>query len=195
MVGCGSIGSRRARLLAEMGHEVGLVDADATRSHPLFVELAIRYVDDGRAFHFRGTLAGAMLEPWDAVFVCTPAGTHLAVAREVIEAGCRGLFIEKPLSTSIDGVAELVADCEARGVVTMGACNMRWAYGPIPAPGDRETIYADCMGPLSAWGPGHERYRANGIVLESLIHEIDLCAWVAGPITEIMESEVDDDSR
>lgn len=177
VIGCGSIGARRARLLDEMGHEVGVYDSDVGR--------AARVRPPGRPRGFPVVMVPLVhsyrIDRWDAAFVCTPAQTHLAVAREVIEAGCRALFIEKPLSTSMDGVAELVEECERRGVVTMGACNMRWAYGGHPT--DRphvERLSLETSGPLSGWRAGAaETYRANGIILESAIHDLDLAsAWL-----------------
>lgn len=171
VVGCGSIGARRARLLAEMGHEVDGQDDDLLRAAKATNGHAVSKI---MAYHLRA--------PYDAAFVCTPARSHLQVAHDVIAAGIKGLFIEKPLSSSMDGIPELIEQCELRGVVTMGACNMRWAYGPGPI--DCAGILLESTAPLSSWRAGAaEFYRANGIVLEAVIHEIDVLADKLGPIT------------
>lgn len=185
VVGCGSIGSRRARLLAGMGHEVWAFDSEPWKADAI----------GGRV----GTLDAASVpatlaaREFAAVFVCTPAHTHLAVAREAITAGCRGLFIEKPLSTSLDGIPRLVAECEARGVVTMGACNMRLAY-PQPIPVDHVSF--ETSGPLSGWRSGAaDDYRRSGILLESAMHDLDLAIHWQGPITDLVAWGDDDHVR
>lgn len=186
IVGCGSIGSRRARLLAEMGHEVACYDADYERARAVAYEIH----GQGGASYIRYGAVGDPRRPWqDVAFVCTPAATHVATARAVATEGLRGLFIEKPLSTSMAGIPELIAECEKRGVVTMGACNMRWAY---PAWSDRRFRPKDVahaafysFGALDGWRPGaREAYAGNGIALESAIHEMDLAAHMFGPITD-----------
>lgn len=185
VIGCGSIGSRRARLLAEMGHEVMLFDADTNRAMA-----AYRAIDHPAV---TASIFGNVWTGWgdqgddepgyDAAFICTPAHTHWGAAWEAMDAGIKGLFIEKPLATTMAGIPELVAECEKRGVVTMGACNIRWAYGD-PRPADYFSAWTS--GPLSGWRAGAaEAYRGNGIVLESAIHDIDLAAHWMGPITKV----------
>ena len=169
IVGAGSVGSRRARLLAEMGHEVMIYDTDEARADKLACAIGVPIVP---CLYMAG---------WSATFVCTPAATHLPVAAEVIKAGCKGVFIEKPLSTSLLAVRNVVEECERRGVVTMGACNMRWAYGSNIHTGYHTSI--ETSRPLSGWRVGApEAYAGNGIVMEAAIHDLDLAVWLNGPI-------------
>lgn len=179
IVGCGSIGSRRARLLAEMGHEVALFDVRSFADPKDDYEwLAVRIDRDG-------DLALDKLSGMDAAFVCAPAATHVEIARQCIEAGV-ATFIEKPLALTMDGIPELVAEAERWGVVTMGACNMRWAYrelfdGPVPYSATFEV-----RKPLSAWRVGaEEAYRRNGIVLEAAIHEMTVAHQRFGEIHDM----------
>ena len=197
IVGAGSIGSRRARLLAEMGHEVTLYDLDQTRASCAAGGAGCAVWDqEGRRSPF-----GPNGEPWsgrwqfDAAFVCTPADTHIRMANHCISAGWRGLFIEKPLSTSMDGIPELIAECEARGVVTMGACNMRWAYPRTHELWPRVSI--EDSRPLDDWRPGaRDAYGQSGIVLEAGIHWLDLAAALIGRIEEVeLEAEGCDDDH
>lgn len=178
IVGCGSIGSRRARLLAEMGHKVTVMDAEMYRAAALIYEVP-------------GIIASSLgnvdvLANADATFVCTPAHTHLAISRESLNAGRKALFIEKPLSTSMDGVAELVAECERRGVVTMGACNMRWAYRDVQRAYWVKEAALCVAKPLSSWRAGaSDAYRPSGLMLECAIHELDLAYHFCGPIVGV----------
>lgn len=196
VVGCGSIGSRRARLLAEMGHSLDVYDPDEDAMREAIKRLLLLFHRLPRV-RPRWTADKAEALSWqaDAVFVCTPANTHLAVAREITQAGCRGLFVEKPLSVSMDGIAELVEECAKRGIVTMGGCNMRWAYSDVDLrrPSTGEVDFVVCK-PLAAWRPGaEETYRPNGIVLEAAIHEMDVATSRLGPIIGLNAIGCDDE--
>lgn len=179
VTGCGSIGSRRARLLVEMGHTVMCHDADTDRAVELYHALG----PNAKASLGGNVWTGAE-DGYDAVFVCTPAATHLGVMREALPYlnERSGLFVEKPLSLSMDGISWLLADLGDTRLVTMGACNMRWAYRAMPDPG-RQTLVLVVSRPLSEWRAGAEdAYRANGIVLEMAIHEMDLAFAEHGEI-------------
>src|SRR5262249_15574867 len=55
----------------------------------------------------------------DAVSICTQSGTHAAIARDVVDAGAKAVFCEKPMadsSTDAESIREL---CERRGVVLL----------------------------------------------------------------------------
>jgi predicted dehydrogenase len=135
----------------------------------------------------------------DAVFVCTPASRHLAVALPAARAGCH-LFLEKPLAAGREGVAELLDEVERRRLVTMVGFDLRFEPGLIRA---RELLDRGAIGPLRSlrcevgqhladWRPGRD-YRetvsarsalGGGVILE-LCHELDLALWLAGPAAAV----------
>ena len=97
VAGCGSIGMRHLRNLAHLGIGPLLVyDPDRQRST--------------KAAGAVGANPLTSLEEapslW-AAFICSPTNRHLPVARAVLERGAH-LFIEKPISDSLEGVAELL---------------------------------------------------------------------------------------
>lgn len=73
----------------------------------------------------------AMLEEArpDIVSIATPDDTHFALARTILDHGpsVRALLCEKPLATSLDEAADLVALAETRGVVLAVAHLRRYA--------------------------------------------------------------------
>ena len=77
-------------------------------------------------------LDAALAERPDAVLVCNPSALHLPVALEAARAGC-ALFIEKPISDSLDGVAELLPG--GRRPWPRRACRLPAAVPPEPDPG------------------------------------------------------------
>ncbi len=54
----------------------------------------------------------------DGVIIATPAGSHFALAKEVIDAG-KHVFVEKPLATKVAEVDEISKRAAARNVVVM----------------------------------------------------------------------------
>lgn len=186
VIGCGSIGGRRARILAEMGHEVEGYDLDGVRHYYEGGAGDVSYFAD----HVPGcdNLAGN-IDRADAVLICTPPETHLTLARQALEAGVKGLYVEKPLALSMDGWPELVAGAE--GVITMGACNLRFdeRLGGLGGQGDGPWHFSTEAATWSLemgqhakyWNPNHQPI---SLILDS-IHELDLLVQIAGPISKI----------
>lgn len=181
VIGCGSIGSRRARILAEMGHEVWACDRDEQK--------AIALKDEGmavRACEIWCTAvewADSYGEPIDAAFICTPPNTHVALAMFCVDEGIKGLFVEKPLGLTKDAAFSLGYP-DSPSLVTMGACNMRFDERVALA---RDKMigapwYAVRMGQHEKyWSPTHEK---QTMILDD-IHELDLLRYVVGPIKAI----------
>lgn len=125
IVGLGGIGQRHARnLRALLGDHLDLIayrvrglshvispqlEADASRN--IEMELGIRSFSN---------LGEALAEQPAVAFVCNPSSMHVGAAKACLQAGC-DLFVEKPLSDRMDGVAELVrlAD-EAKRIAMVG---------------------------------------------------------------------------
>jgi predicted dehydrogenase len=60
----------------------------------------------------------ALLQQCDAVMIATPVLTHYSLVKEALEAG-KGVFVEKPLSSSSAEALELIQLAEQRGCVLM----------------------------------------------------------------------------
>lgn len=195
VIGYGSIGARHAGNLLQLGHAVGVVEPDEGRRAAA--------ADTGVEV-FEG-LPGALgdFRP-EAALVCTPSNAHVAPALQCARAGCH-LFVEKPLSTSLDGVEELAAECEARGLVTMVGCNMRFhpAVARVrellgsglglgsPLWGDFEWGYWLPFARPADWRDSYMANRAlGGDLLFDDIHELDLACWIMGePIGVLATAE------
>ena len=132
----------------------------------------------------------------DVVFITNPTSLHVPVALEAARRGCH-LFIEKPLSHSLEQVAELAAVCEKNELVTCVAYQLRHHPGFLRL---RELLRAQVLGrvlsvraEVGEYLPGfhpYEDYRRmyaaksalGGGVTLSQIHEIDyLCALFGAP--------------
>ncbi len=113
VVGCGSIGQRHARLLADRDDvAVALCDRDPKQL------AAARKVADAVETH--ADYKTAIAQKPDAVFVCTPNRYHKRVAVAALEAGA-DVFCEKPLAHTFEaGRAIAVAAAKAKRVVHVG---------------------------------------------------------------------------
>src|SRR5262245_61560707 len=121
ILGCGSIGARHAANLVALGRsDVLAYDPEPASRERLAERAAVRVVADiDEVWAAKPTIA----------IIATPTDKHLPLALAAARRGCH-LFVEKPLSHRMDGVAELSRLVEANGLITLVACNMRFHPGP-----------------------------------------------------------------
>jgi predicted dehydrogenase len=198
IAGLGAIGQRHARNLRALRPDVELhafrqrrlrhVITDALErddAHDVEHDLGIVSHDD---------LDRALAERPDAVFVCTPSAQHLDIALRAAGARCH-LFIEKPVSHSIDGLARLQALVARHGLIAAVGC--QWRFHPCVVR-LRELLVSGALGTVTRaeihyaeylpdWHP-YEDYRTSyaarnelggGVVLTQ-IHDYDLAWWLFG---------------
>lgn len=141
----------------------------------------------------------AALDGAQGVVVCTPPDSHLALGRMGMERGAH-LMIEKPLTQTTDGVAELLKACDARRLAVLTGYNWRYwppmllaerliGEGRIGAIRAARTEYAYH---LTIRYPGQD-YRkfymadaaqGGGCLLDES-HAIDYMRWLCGDVTEV----------
>ena len=189
IVGCGSIGARHARNLADLGVDVSVFDIDEERRDELATEL------DGATY---SSLDAALESKPDTAFITTPSDHHVAPALEAANAGCH-LFVEKPLSNGADGVDELLATIREKNLVTMVGSNFRFHPAITTI---HELLERDRIGEVTSarieggsylpdWHPDEDyrqMYSAKegvGGALLDYIHEIDYARWLFGEVAEV----------
>jgi len=171
VIGCGSIGSRHARILTELGCQVGVVTARETAIEPRFE-----------------SIAGAVQEfAPDYTVIATGTARHVEGIATLADSGFMGtLLVEKPLSHTV---------CDMPSTAFKGcfiAYNLR--FHPI-FQRLRELLLQQKILSVQAyvgqylplWRPGRD-YRevysaekqAGGGVLRDLSHELDLLNWLLG---------------
>jgi predicted dehydrogenase len=207
IAGLGAIGQRHARNLRQIcGEDLDLVAYRRRRLPHVITETLQR--DDARdvesALGIRSfdDLEAALATRPDAVFVCTPSSQHLEIAQRAAEAGCH-LFIEKPVSHTLDGLDRLQSTVAERRLVALVGC--QWRYHPRVR-SLREEVVSGSLGALRiaeidyaeylpAWHP-YEDYRTSyaaradlggGVVLTQ-IHDYDLAWWLFGPPARVSAS-------
>lgn len=195
IAGLGSIGRRHLANLLDLGVEGILgVDPDEARRR----ETAERFA--GCSVEVFSHLGAALERGPRAAVIATPTSLHLASAVAAARKGCH-LFIEKPLSHSLDGIEVLLALVEAKGLVTLVGCNMRFHPGLAKikkllerhAVGRIVAIKLEFGQYLPDWHPTEDYRRGysarqdlgGGAILDC-IHEIDLARWLGGEVTAVV---------
>jgi predicted dehydrogenase len=207
IAGLGAIGQRHARnVRAICGDSVELLAYRRRRLRHVITETLQRddAIDVEAALGIRSfdDLDAALAQRPDAVFVCTPTSQHLDIAQRAADAGCH-LFIEKPVSHTLDGVEHLAGTVAAKGLVALVGCQWRFHPGVRKM---RQLLQEESAGPprfahiiyreyLPDWHP-YEDYRMSyaaraelggGVVLTQ-IHDYDLAWWLLGAPNRVTAS-------
>ncbi len=191
VIGCGSIGLRHLRNL----RSIGVADVIAHDvSEPCRAQAAqINSV----------AVASAPDEVWrwapDVALICTPASSHVSVAREAVERGCH-VFIEKPLAATLDGIDELLERAELSRRLVIVGCNFRFDPGLQRV---KELVESGTLGTvvsaraqfsqyLPDWHPwedyrnGYSARSENGGLIIDQFHELDYLTWMFGDVAEVV---------
>lgn len=180
VIGFGSIGRRHTRVLGE----IGLSDI---RVCDLSAELLAKARDEFGVRQTFGSLEDGLASRPDTVFICSPTALHVEQAVQAMRAGAH-VFTEKPLSTSIEGVAEMEAVARDLGKMVMVGHCFRFHEGLRKAKGwlDEGRI-GRLISVRAAVGeyipdvmPNYRNMyisKYNGAY--ELMHDIDLALWYA----------------
>lgn len=191
VVGGGSIGARHLRNLRQLGVEgLALVESEATRRGEVAAQIALK--------PFAELQNGLDWSP-DFVVVATPTHLHADQTLQIVRAGFP-IFVEKPLSHTSEGLAEICRLVERKNLLSLVGCNMRFHPGPAQV---KQLLDERRLGRilfarvhtgsyLPEWRPGTD-YRSNyaahvetggGCILDC-IHEIDLTRWYLGEVESV----------
>jgi predicted dehydrogenase len=192
IVGLGGIGQRHARNLRQiLRNDVDLLAYRIRRlTHiitPALEADSARNVEAEYNMQVFDNLRAALAAKPDAAFICNPTSHHLSVAQSCAEHNCH-LFIEKPVSHSLDGLPKLLATVAARKLITLVGYQLRFhpclkAVSKLLAShaiGRILTVRAAIGEYLPGWH-AYEDYRKmyaasaelGGGVILSQIHEFD----------------------
>ena len=186
IIGCGSIGQRHIRNLRSLG-VTNIIALRSKKGHfqNLPVELNITEV---------GSWDEAINENPDIAIIANPTSLHLDYILKLLPL-VKGIFVEKPLSHSMEGIDKLVEEAAKNKTVLFVGHNLM--FHPI-VKSIKQFIDANDLGSmlniqcqfgqwLPDWHP-YEDFRelyackkdlGGGVILTE-IHEFDLCIWYFG---------------
>ncbi len=186
VIGGGSIGRRHTQNLQQLGVDVFVVDPAVEVRKELVADLGVET--------FAELSVGLDSKNPEIAIVCTPNRFHVPNAREAARAGCH-LFIEKPLSHNMVGVADLEKTIAEQNLRSLVGCNLRF-HPEIRK--IRELLQDDVIGSIVAarieggsylpdWFPESDyrqsysaREDLGGGVILDYIHEINYGRWLLG---------------
>lgn len=180
--GMGSIGKRHSRiLLNDFDHEIYALRSGRGGE-----------VSETRIKEIRDFGELAEIRP-EIAFITNPTHLHVATALRCAALGLH-LFIEKPLSHTLEGLDELEKICRERDLTCYVAYGMRFH----PVIKELKKLVAGktvrharlvCSSFLPEWRGGRVNYSAyaeqGGGVLLDLSHEFDYLQYVLGPIESL----------
>ena len=186
IAGCGSIGKRHIQVLREMGvTHITACDPDEKQreeTQRLFpgIKVAADYREELQNYTY------------NAVFIFTPTGMHLSMAKEALKAGCH-VFIEKPLANSSVGVEELKELAREKGLLVMVGFCFRYHEVLKKAKNMLEqgligrvvNIRALMGEPFALIQPNYlNMYYSKYSGAFELVHDLDLALWYSGQDVE-----------
>ena len=190
VIGVGAIGTRHIRNLLSLGTKVSAYCYRTFRAQDLSREFNI---------HVYNCLEQALDSDQDAVLICNRTDQHITVA---LAAAARGLhlFIEKPLSHSMEGVERLFMLVRERQLVVEVGCMMRfhpnllWIRNAIREGFIGQVYFARAVVGqyLPDWRPDQDyrlsysaRHDQGGGVVLDLVHELDYLTWWFGEVEDV----------
>jgi predicted dehydrogenase len=197
--GLGSIGQRHLRNLRMLLGDGAEILAYRTRKETpvLNPDMTVRTganLEDVYGIRSFNRLDDALAERPDVVFVTNPNSQHLPVALAAASAGCH-LFIEKPLSHSLEGVNELIELVERNRLVAFVAYQFRFQpglsllksfidqgrFGRLLAAHIVNGEYLPDWHPYEDYRESHAARRSmGGGCLSIQTHELDYALWLFG---------------
>ena len=192
VIGVGSIGERHLRCFGRTGRaDISICEINDT----LRDTIAERYSIANAHADFEEALA---TQP-DVAVICSPAHLHIPMAMKLADAGIHFLC-EKPLSASLDGVLELIANVNRQNITAAVA----YVYRCTPlSRALHETLHSGRFGaPLNVafqvgqhfpfYRPAYreiyytDRQKGGGAIQDALTHVINLSEWLVGPVDRLV---------
>ncbi|MCX7424931.1 MAG: Gfo/Idh/MocA family oxidoreductase [Planctomycetia bacterium] len=192
VIGVGSIGERHLRCFQSTGRaRLSLCEINPA----LREKIAAKYGID-RAY---ADLDAAMEDPPEAAVVATPAHLHIPMATRLARAGVH-LLIEKPLSTSLDGIDTLGEIVRDKGLVADVAYVMH-AHPALRAMkaaidsgrfGPPVQVVVQCGQHFPTYRPAYreiyykDRATGGGAIQDAMTHILNTAEWMVGPIDRLV---------
>jgi predicted dehydrogenase len=174
VIGVGHLGQHHARHLMDIeGAEVvGVCDLDSKQGRAVAKRHGVKYFKDYQE------LLGLV----DAVTIATPTVTHFDIANYFLESGVHCL-VEKPICNTVVEAAQLSAAASRRGLVLQVG---HIEHFNVAVQKFKEILTTPLFIECHRLGPFDPRVKDVGVVLDLMIHDIDIILRIVGsPIAKI----------
>src|SRR6266849_2057660 len=178
VIGVGHLGSQHARIHAALAAEgfeqfTSVCDLDEAQGRRIASEYSTNATTDWR------TLIGKV----DAVSLAVPTESHCEIACGLLEAGV-SVLVEKPISRSLEEADRMIAASrKGRAVLQVGHAER---FNPALValwPQVRNPVYFE----IHRVGQFTARSLDIDVVLDLMIHDLDVVQWLVGEDVEVTE--------
>ncbi len=174
VIGTGALGSIHAKIYSSLKNVelVGVCDTSTKKLAEISKELKVE------GFRDYSKLIGRV----DAASIAVPTKAHYAISKDLLNAGIH-LLIEKPITQTVREADGLLAIAKSKNL-TLAVGHVERFNAAIEAilkiKGDIKFVECHRLGPFSP------RVKDVGVVLDLMIHDIDILLWlIRSPIKTI----------
>lgn len=168
VIGVGHLGAHHARILSQSSrwNLAGVFDIDPAKNRDLAAQYGLPLCNS----------SDELISRCDAIIVCTPTDSHFELAAMAIRAR-KHVFVEKPLVGSNEEAEKLCRMIAEQKVA--GAVGLIERFNPAVL-AVRDQIESPRFIEVHRLNSFSPRGLATDIVLEVMIHDIDLARWLVG---------------
>ena len=174
VIGTGVLGSLHAKIYSGLENVelVGICDTDTDKLALVSKELGVEGFKD---YH-------QLLGRIDAASIVVPTKDHYSISKDFLKSGIH-LLIEKPITQTVEEADELLSIAKSKNL-TLAVGHVERFNAAIEAilkiKGDIKFVECHRLGPFSP------RVKDVGVVLDLMIHDIDILLWlIKSPIKSI----------
>src|SRR2546429_525251 len=178
VIGVGHLGQQHARIHAALAGEgqslfTNVCDIDGERVNKVAREWSANPTTDWR------TLVGSV----DAVSLAVPTESHCEIACGLLEAGIH-VLVEKPISPTLAEADRMIAAAEKTGALLQVGHLERFNPALVALrPHVRNPVYFE----IHRVGEFTARSLDIDVVLDLMIHDLDIVQWLVGEDVEVTE--------
>lgn len=172
VIGLGSIGSRHAKNIADLGHKVLSYDPEVAPGE------------------LQDVLRGS-----DAIVIAAPTDNHLPIMEHVL-VHKKPIFVEKPLGNDFVRAQKVIQDADDKGIQIFVGNNLRFHACVVAAKKMVDDIIGEPVWANFTVGQYTDKhpYIRDGVTANWGAHEIDLALHLLGPAKVLAASIDEDDS-
>jgi len=178
VIGVGHLGAQHARLHSALATEnvcdlVAVCDLDAERARGVAAERKTEATADWRA----------LLGRVDAVSLAVPTESHCEIACGLLDAGVH-VLVEKPISRTLDEADRMVTAAKKGGAILQVGHAERFNPALVALqPHVQNPVYFE----IHRVGQFTARSLDIDVVLDLMIHDLDIVQWLVGEEVEVTE--------
>ena len=178
VIGVGHLGRQHARIHADLAAEgltsfATVCDLNQKTAEEIGSQRNVPWTTDWR------TLIGRI----DAVSLAVPTESHCEVAVPLLEAGIH-VLVEKPIARTLDEADQMIAAAERSGAVLQVGHLERFNPALVALrPHVRNPVYFE----IHRVGEFTARSLDIDVVLDLMIHDLDIVQWLVGENVEVTE--------